>query len=50
MTSNVVWKTFDDLRAYVYGSAHASLKRSRLVEKFDGMMLALCGSRPVNPR
>jgi hypothetical protein len=38
-----VWETFEHLRAYVYGSAHAELLKQRRdwFEKFDGVMLAL---------
>lgn len=38
-----VWETIEQLRAYVYGSAHAELLKQRRdwFEKFDGMFLAL---------
>jgi Domain of unknown function (DUF3291) len=38
-----VWRAVDDLRAYVYGSAHAEVmrRRHRWFSKFDGAYLAL---------
>jgi hypothetical protein len=38
-----VWETFEDLRAYVYGTPHAELLKQRRdwFEKFDGVMVAL---------
>ena len=38
-----VWETIDQLRAYVYGSAHAEVLKQRRdwFEKFDGAMMAL---------
>ena len=38
-----VWETFEHLRDYVYGSAHAELLKRRRdwFEKFEGIMLAL---------
>ena len=38
-----VWETIDQLRAYVYESAHAAVLKQRRdwFEKFDGVMMAL---------